>query len=754
MTGVNVDPFFHQHLSRDVVPKLHENYGVYTVLPDDNDADAPVLLVFEGPAGTQPDYQVPRSQPSPEEVQAFQKSLEEAKNFLLEIINGQEAIKAQSIDVPLNFHEKLRRFIKREQESRTEKQIPVRVTASGTVVTLRGTASAVDALAEKVNAFIAQEIEDEKERGFKLSFDFPQKHANQLIGKQGSNIKELRDRFDVEIQVDDGKVTLTGPKAKAEAAKSHIEKLGKQWADETTHNLKVEPKYHRELIGASGNQINKLQTRYKVQIHFPRSAAKQAVDDQSVDGTASEAAGPKGGRRAQQPEDIVIVRGPSRGADEARDEILSLLQYLKDTSFSATVAVQQSQIPSLIGQGGKALDELREQTGARIDIPGSREAKSDNGLVEIQIKGTKAQVAAAKKAIEERKSVFEDTVVKTIEIEKKHHRALIGQGGSTLRDIILKAGGSDDRRELARTVQFPKTEEDGNKIKIEGRSSVVDGIIKAMEDIVSQRDAQTTEVVEVPASQHRNLIGRGGDTKNALQRKFKVAIDVPHKDSGKTGIKIVGLPADVEAAKEHILELTKEEPGVEILVPRHLHNLTSNNGQIFRQLRNDHGVTVDHKGHKIPAKSSVPKNARSNGALPLITDDATDDELHSFQTVTLTPGENDEAIPWVLRGSDAEKLKKAQATVENALSQAQKTDTIGYLVLPDPRLYRYVIGQGGAKLNGIRKQTGCKIDVPRQGESRDAIEIYGSSEGVDRARDLILEAVQEGAEKNQNHRRS
>jgi len=259
-----------------------------------------------------------------------------------------------------------------------------------------------------------------------MSFDFPQKHANQLIGKSGQNIRELRQKFDVDIQVDNGKVELKGPKAKAEAAKSHITALGKQWADEATHILKIEPKYHRELIGAGGGQINKLQTRYKVQIHFPRSA-RPGKDDQSVTDGASES-GAKSTRR-NQAEDEVVVRGPSKGADEARDEILSLLQYLKDNSYSATISVQQSQIPSLIGQGGKGMDELRQLTGAKIDVPGSRDIKDPTGQVEIQIKGTKAQVTQAKKLIEEKKNVFDQTVSKTLEVDKKHHSALIGSGG-------------------------------------------------------------------------------------------------------------------------------------------------------------------------------------------------------------------------------------------------------------------------------------------------------------------------------------
>ena len=280
----------------------------------------------------------------------------------------------------------------------------------------------MESLAVKCQSFLDQEKEDEKERGFTMDFEFPQKFANHLIGKGGSNIKDLRDRFDVEIQVNDGKVELKGPKAKAEAAKTHILSLGRQWQDEATHVLKIDPKFHRELIGAQGTQINRLQTRYKVVIFFPRSA-KPAKEDEPVADNASVAEKPQ----RQQAADEVIVRGSKKGADEARDELLSLLQYLKDNSYTATVTVQQKQLPSLIGTGGAGMEDLRQTTGARIDIPNGRD--SSDGQVEILLKGTQSQVAAAKKILQEKKAVFDDTVVKTIEVDRKYHRALIGTGG-------------------------------------------------------------------------------------------------------------------------------------------------------------------------------------------------------------------------------------------------------------------------------------------------------------------------------------
>jgi hypothetical protein len=100
MTNINIDPFFHQHLQRDVLPKVHKDYGVHAIFPHQSEPDVPVLLVFEGPSGPDPGYQVPRTQPTPSEVQQFQRALEDARKHILDIISRQEAIKSQSINVP------------------------------------------------------------------------------------------------------------------------------------------------------------------------------------------------------------------------------------------------------------------------------------------------------------------------------------------------------------------------------------------------------------------------------------------------------------------------------------------------------------------------------------------------------------------------------------------------------------------------------------------------------------------------------
>lgn len=304
--------------------------------------------------------------------------------------------------------------------------------------------------------------------------------------------------------------------------------------------------------------------------------------------------------------------------------------------------------------------------------------------------------------------------------------------------MVIKAGGTDDGRERARLIQFPKQDANGNTITLEGRKGVVNNLIKQIEEFVSLRESQMTTSVDVPSDKHRSLIGRGGATKQQLEAQFRVSIDIPRHGSTDTAVKITGLEADVEKAKTHIVNMTKEKPSETVQVPRNLHQAVSNGGQFFRKMRIDYNVTVDHAGHTPPPKVTATPRA-NGGALPLITDDATDPDTHSWNVVPSVSEEEGE-IPWVLRGSP-ENIEKAKAAIINATDQA-KDNVTGYLILPDPKTYRHVIGQGGSKVNSIRKQSGCKINVPRdQGE---AIEVIGTKDGVEKAKELILAAVRDG----------
>lgn len=352
----------------------------------------------------------------------------------------------------------------REQQNLPPTEIPVQVTSvpagniNGTsapretvqapgpaehIVTLRGQGDKVNDIVQKLMLFLEREKADDLERGHVTSFDFPQKFANYLIGRKGENINKYRDEFDVEIHINDGKVEIKGPAAKADLAKAKILALGKKIEDEATHVLKINPQYHKDMIGAKGAQVNRLQERYNVRVQFPRTAANNN-DDRSIADGASEVGGSRNARPNQAP-DEVIIRGPRRGADEARDELLNLLQWTIDNSHMSMVSVAQSQLPSLIGQGGREMESARLETGAQIDVPGIRDTSDSTGRVSIQIKGTKKQVEEAQRLLEQKSKTFDDSISRAIDVDKKYHKELIGSGGSYPSDLPWTAGLTECR---------------------------------------------------------------------------------------------------------------------------------------------------------------------------------------------------------------------------------------------------------------------------------------------------------------------
>lgn len=332
------------------------------------------------------------------------------------------------VHISIRYHDKLRKFIDKRQQAKGEEHIPIAVSVTREQIQLRGRACEVEELSSEIEIFVLEQQKDDLERGYTLSFEFPQKYANILIGKRGENINNLREEFDVDIKVENGIVEIRGPKVKANNCRARITALGKKLDDETTYVLKIPQQYHRDLIGQKGSQVNRLEERYNVRIQFPRVTRLLSADGQSLVETASQN-GHNRSIRPAQAHDEVVIRGPRKGADEARGEILSLYQWVMDHSHSDFVSVAQNQIPMLIGQKGREMDRLRADTGAQIDVPSANDAPDAVGRVTIKLKGTTKQVADAKKLLLQRVQDFDSTVVKTIDVDKKHHKALIGGGG-------------------------------------------------------------------------------------------------------------------------------------------------------------------------------------------------------------------------------------------------------------------------------------------------------------------------------------
>ena len=745
---MEMDPYYHPHMEDMFSQQLQEEHGVVMIVSDD--PEEPVVLVYEGPSQDEP-FTLPRQRPTSPEQKEFERALQAAQEYMLGAIPSRD-IHAAEVPVPRKHHDRVRRHVRNQQQEAASK-FPIQLDfgeprgkhAKGPQapekVFLRGPSQEeVAAMQQLIEAFLLEVEQDEKERDYVTTCDFPEKFVKNLVGKNGANIKTLREKHDVEIDTrETGKVKIQGPQKKADACKAEIIKLGKAYEDEVNYSIKVDPKFHGELIGKGGENLNRLQekTNKEVRIDFPRVSRSGDVSD-----NISEA----GGAQQRQASDEIRIRGPRAKADKIRDEILSLAQYLQDNSFTATVSVHKDQVRSLIGRGGSELERLRGETGAQIDVPN----KPEGERVTITLKGPKSSVEKARQDIQSRSKAFDAVVTETISVDRKHHRDLIGSKGANIQKIVHDAGGPE---RSAEAVQFPKQGEDSSTLTVRGTRDVVDKIVAAINSFVEEKENQVSEIVDVPIDQHRLLIGTAGNIRKSIEQQFSVSLDIPRRETGKTGVKIAGRPDGVAQAKEHIISLTKQPEGTTIMVPRAFHHAISNEGRIFRDLSRQ-GIKVDHKGQQPPKKPANGAGAgrkANNADAPLITDDPADTTNYTFNIVSFDPqSETSETgeIPWILTGTSStssDAIAKAASQIEDALSKAQTPRHTGYLRLADPRLHRHVIGQRGATINGIRKKTGCDIQVPGGAKSQndgEEITIIGNEDGVYLAKDLILEEIE------------
>lgn len=311
------------------------------------------------------------------------------------------------------------------------------------------------------------------------------------------------------------------------------------------------------------------------------------------------------------------------------------------------------------------------------------------------------------------------------------------------------AGGSEDSKaDTFCNVRFPAQGSNESTIQVEGNKAVVEKVVAAIDSFVARKNGQRSRTIEVAPERHSVLIGRDGATRRQLEAKFSVKIDIPKKSpegAARSDIKLTGLPEDIENARVDIMTIIDQESKT-IQVPRRIHHALSDDENIFLRLRRDYEVTVSHARANPPPKPAKAKYTPNRGQenLPLITGERDASENYMWEVSDPSSVQQEEGvIPWVLRGPSA-GVGKALVAVEKAIQEAliRQQSSTGYLVLPDAGSHRFIVGQRGSQINAIREQTGCRITIPRDQAEGEAIQIVGTREEVESAKDIILDIVQ------------
>lgn len=577
-----------------------------------------------------------------------------------------------------------------------------------------------------------------------LTFDVPSNSVARLVGREGTNLNALRRQFDMSIEVgqsaagnkDPVPVVLTGLHFNLTCAKTYILAEAKKWADVIIKEIVIPQKFHRNIIGPSGIYRTRLQDKYNVFINFSRET------------------------------DLVSIRGPSRGAKEAYDELSALLDFERDNGHVVVVSVPAEHVPRVIGKSGDTINDIRAEFGVEMNFlqKATDEQVKESGKMDLEITGSRTAIKEASEKVKEIVAAAENYAKETINVDQKYHRIIVGTGGHSLREIISNAGGDSISN---KNVNIPDVASNSNEIVIQGPQEFVDKVKAAISRIVEDAENSITKELNVPKERYGALIGTGGMVRRQIETEFKVTLNVPNKNEDSP-VSISGLPENVEKAEQKIMtEILKEDFDVEIDVAASLQQWVSERGAFIQKLRNDdfinvrygttnrRAVRLNNATIQIPAERVRPiaeeqNTEKSRVVIEEVGEPRAEGEEGNIQwRLTYEPVDfsalldEDESSssskPKIDAVKKQEVLDKAVKEIQQRINSASAATYAGYVWFADFKKFNRIVGPGGSNVKKIRDQTNCLINVPKRSDKvNDIIFIRGSKESVEKAAELVI----------------
>jgi len=385
-----------------------------------------------------------------------------------------------------------------------------------------------------------------------IELDVDRKHHKYFLAKRGQVLRQISEDFGgvtvsfPRINEDSNVVRIKGPQECVQGAKSKMEEIVSDLDNHVSESIEVEEKYHRTLIGKGGENVQKVQNDFNVQVKFPNrgnrnnsDAAPQTNGETEVD------------EEAKQKEEI---RRKTIVIDGHKDKVILAIDALKALiPISEEVSIPYTYHRYIIGEKGKKVRELMDKCNVHVNIP-KMDLKSDI----ITISGTADRLAMCKIELEARVKVIEDEEADrklksfelTIEVPPQFHSKIIGRKGESVTKIR-------DAHDV--NIQFPKKndpEQDQNKIRIVGYEEKTELAKKAIMDIVGVLESHVSVDVHIDSRLHSRFIGFKGSTLRQIMKKFEVDVTFP-RDGGDE-VTVTGTEEKVNSCVDHLVNLEEE----------------------------------------------------------------------------------------------------------------------------------------------------------------------------------------------------
>jgi rRNA processing protein Krr1/Pno1 len=377
-------------------------------------------------------------------------------------------------------------------------------------------------------AFVQQSSTDEEDY-----MEVPQKHYPVVIGSEGKTLAKIQEVSQCKVSLPKkgsgiNVITFTAGSTEAiELAKSIINELiskgYSQSLDANMTDLKVKISNLGLLIGPSGENIRKIQSKTSTRIQLP----------------------PKGSE-----DGVATIIGESDNVVSAANAIKELLangfcSLTHENWCRMTVGFPSSMIGILVGPKGENLNKMQSGSKCRINVP--KTSKEDKtSILSVSVVGPEEGV---EKVIAQIKSIQTDFVSKEIEFPATMLVPLIGPKGENIRRIQTE---TNTRINIEEHLWDPTL----RSITIEGFKDKI-GLVEAELAKIIENNSHIK--VNFPAARLGALIGKKGESIRKLQDESGVRISVKDHEWDDT-VKVVtieGLSTNVEAAKVTVEGLAK-----------------------------------------------------------------------------------------------------------------------------------------------------------------------------------------------------
>jgi len=618
----------------------------------------------------------------------------------------------------------------------------------------------------------AKEELERQVNGLVSSMDFAEikvdaKYHKHIIGKGGSTINKIKSETDVTINIPDSDsgvtvIRIEGNKAGVLKAQTELSAMVEKMENEKEKDLIIENRFHRQLIGPKGENIEKVRKDFaNVQISFPDLGVKS---------------------------DIVKLRGPKDDVDKCSKYFTKLQKELLESSFQVKVPVFKQFHKFVIGKGGANIRRIRDETDTKIDLPNPG---SDSDM--ITITGKKENVMKAADQIKQIQSEMADIVTKELKIPAKIHNSVIGKGGKLIQSIMSECGGV--------AIKFPEPNSGSDLVTVRGPAEDVDRALKLLSELSDEKQLSgVTAELKARPQHHKFLIGRAGIHIQKIRDDTGARIIFPGAgDTDKESITIVGTKEAVEAAKKELEGRIKELDNIVedsmTVDPKHHRHFVARRGEVLRNIGEEFGgVVVSFPRSGVASDKVSLKGAKNciEGAKARISEIVKDlDEMvtvdceisqqyhrtvmgakgSKVQKITTDfnvqikfpdkAGEgNGAADPAVTNGErslnpNIIKITGKMANCEGASQALLELVPITAEVAVPYEFHRYIIGQKGTGVRELMNRFDVNIRVPSMDEKSDIILISGVPSNVEAAKEGLAEKVAElEAEKVEKEKRS